>query len=71
MERIQPQMPSTFAQLVDDLRNKSEEELKMLYLRFFAPDLSNEWEKNTATTDFRNSTEDDIVKAIQKNRYQK
>jgi hypothetical protein len=34
MDTIQP-TPSAFAQLVDKLRNKSEEELNMLYLKFF------------------------------------
>ena len=69
MEALQPQQPSMFAQMVDGLRNKSEEELKLLYLRFFASDLANEWKTITALADFNDATDDDIVKAIQKNRY--
>ena len=69
MEVPQPQQPSPFAQLVDRLRNKSDEELKALYLRFFADDLKNEWAAITSEADFGNATEEDIVKAIQKARY--
>ncbi|MDQ6610374.1 MAG: hypothetical protein M3Y85_11195 [Bacteroidota bacterium] len=58
-----------FAQMVDGLRNKSDEELKLLYLRFFATDFANEWKIITASVDFNNATDDEIVKAIQKNRY--
>jgi hypothetical protein len=64
----QPQ-PSTFAQMVDQLRTKSEAELKMLYLQFFKNDLSKEWKNITESADFKNTSEEDIVKAIQKNRY--
>lgn len=66
---IEIQQPSVFAQIVDKLRNKSEEELKMLYLKFFVSDLSDEWKKVTANADFGSVTEEDIVKTIQKNRY--
>ncbi|MFN2438370.1 MAG: hypothetical protein ABR503_04160 [Chitinophagaceae bacterium] len=69
MERIQAQQPSTFAQMVDALRNKSEEELKLLYLRFFEAELSNEWKSITSSADFKDATEEDIIKSIQKNRY--
>lgn len=67
MEMIQ--QPSLFAQMVDKLRNKSNEELKILYLKFFASDLKEEWQSITTTADFGNATEKDIVKAIRKNRY--
>ncbi|MDQ2862164.1 MAG: hypothetical protein M3R50_00690 [Bacteroidota bacterium] len=60
---------SLFAQMVDKLRNKSEDELKMLYIRFFQKDIQNEWEVITRESAFENATEDDIIKAIQKNRY--
>ena len=69
MESIQPQQPSMFAQMVDGLRNKSEEELKLLYLRFFASELSDEWKTITSSADFKDATEESIIKAIQKNRY--
>jgi len=60
---------STFAQIVDKLRNKSEEELKLLNLKFFSNELNDEWETITRESDFKSATEEDIVKAIQKNRY--
>ncbi len=55
--------------MVDKLRDKSEEELKMLYLRFFSDDLTNEWKNITSDADFKDADEAEIVKAIQKNRY--
>jgi hypothetical protein len=69
MESIQPQQPSMFAQMVDGLRNKSEEELKLLYFRFFASELSDEWKTITSSAEFKDATEESIIKAIQKNRY--
>ena len=69
MESVQQSIPSTFAQMIDKLRNKSEEELKMLYIKFFSNDLINEWKNITADANFKNAAEDEIVKAIQKNRY--
>lgn len=51
------------------MREKSEEELKMLYLRVFSNDLINEWKNITADADFKDADEVEIVKAIQKNRY--
>lgn len=39
--------PSAFAQLVNKLRDKSEEELKLLYLKFFANELNEEWKQIT------------------------
>jgi Na+-translocating ferredoxin:NAD+ oxidoreductase RnfC subunit len=64
----QPQS-STFAQMVDQLRTKSEAELKMLYIQFFKNDLNEEWTTITQSSDFKNATEEDIIKAIQKKRY--
>lgn len=63
------QQPSAFAQMVDKLRNKSEAELKMLYLRFFKNDLTDEWKKITKDAGLKKASEGDIIKAIQKNRY--
>lgn len=63
------QQPSVFAQLVDNLRSKSEAELKMLYLQLSANDLEKEWKNITADADFTNTTEEDIIKAVQKKRY--
>ena len=68
VEFIRPDA-SVFAQMVDRLRSKSEAELKMLYLRFFQNELKDEWTSITKDTNFDNASEEDIVKAIQKNRY--
>lgn len=65
----QQSQPSTFAQMVDQLRTKSEAELKMLYLQFFNNDLKEEWKNITQSSNFKNASEEDIIKAIQKNRY--
>lgn len=69
MEAMQPQQPSTFAQMVDLLRTKSEEELKMLYLKLFSSDLNQEWKAITSESNFKGTTEEDIISAIQKKRY--
>ncbi|MDP4264508.1 MAG: hypothetical protein Q8941_18405 [Bacteroidota bacterium] len=70
MDNVRPmQQPSVFAQMVDKLRNKSEAELKILYLRFFKNDLKNEWKEITKDSNLKKASEDDIIKAIQKNRY--
>jgi hypothetical protein len=63
------QQPSVFAQVIDKLRTKTEAELKMIYLQLSANDLAEEWKNITAEADFKNATEEDIIKAIQKNRY--
>ena len=68
MEIAEQPSISTFAQIVDKLRNKNEEELKLLYLKFFSNELISEWENLTKDADFTNTSEEDIVKAIQKNR---
>ena len=68
METIQP---STFAQIIDKLRNKSEKELKQLYMQLSAEDLIDEWKDITQDADFKNASEEDIVEAIQKKRYRK
>ncbi len=69
MEMTQQPQPSTFAQMVDKLRNKSEAELKLLYTQFFSDDLIEEWASITQDADFKHASEEDIVKAIQKTRY--
>lgn len=71
MEIMDQQWPSAFAQIVDKLRNKTEAEIKMLYLNFFANDLKEEWQSITKEADFSKASEEDIVKAIQQNRYGK
>ncbi len=69
METAEQPSLSTFAQMVDKLRNKSEEELKMLYIKFFSNELIDEWKNITQDADFKNDDEEGIIKAIQKNRY--
>lgn len=69
METTHQQWPSAFAQMVDKLRDKSEEELKSLYIKLFDNELKEEWQSITKDADFKNATEEDIIKAIQQNRY--
>ena len=68
METTHQQWPSAFALMVDKLRNKSEEEIKMLYVKFFENELKEEWQSITKESDFKNATEEDIIKAILQNR---
>jgi hypothetical protein len=60
---------STFAKIVDRLRNKNEEELKLLYIKFFRDDLAKKWEDLTSEMNFGDATDEDIVNAIQKKRH--
>lgn len=69
MEIAEQPSISTFAQIVDKLRDKNEEELKLLYLKFFSNELINEWENITSDADLANVSEEEIIKVIQKNRY--
>lgn len=70
MDTLQP-YPSLFAHMVDKLRTKNEAELKSLYLKFFASDLKKEWEDITKNTILSNTSEEDIIKAIQQKRQSK
>ena len=70
MENTSPQSsPSVFAQIVDALKDKPEEELKLLYQRLFSTEIKKEWESITSEATFNNASEEDIIKAIQQNRY--
>ena len=69
MSLSQQQYPSVFAQMVDKLKNKTEEELKMLYLKFFSKDLKEEWKEVTGKSSLKNVSEETIIKAIQSSRY--
>jgi len=71
MKTMQESSTSTFAKMVDKLRNKSEEELKMLYTKFFSNELIDEWKNITHNADFNGSKDDEIIKSVQKNRYKK
>jgi hypothetical protein len=57
---------SIFAQIVDGLRGKSEEELRLLYIKFFRDDLVKKWEDLTSEMSFGEVTEEDVIKAMQK-----
>ncbi len=63
--------PSTFALLVDKLRDKSEEDLKLLYISLFSKEIADEWSAITENSNFENVSEEDIVEIIMKNRYSK
>jgi hypothetical protein len=60
---------STFAKIVDELRNKSEAELKMLYIKFFSNEIAQELDDIASKAKFEGVTDDEIVKAIQHKRY--
>lgn len=66
-----PENVSTFALIVDKLRTMDEAELKLAWLRLFKNELSKEWEKITTQIDFSNVSDEEIVAAIQSNRYGK
>ena len=69
METLQQPSASLFAQMVDKLREKTDEELKMLYIKFFQNDLSEEWKNITNDIEIGKATDEDISKAIERNRY--
>jgi hypothetical protein len=45
--------PPLFAQMVEKMRNKSDAELKMLYLHFFQNDIRDEWKKIAKDANFK------------------
>ena len=61
--------PSTVGDPVDKLRYKSEEELKRLYALFFSNELKEEWKEITQKNKLEKASEEDIIKVIQKKRY--
>ncbi len=65
------EQPSMFAQIIDKLRNKSEEELKRLYIQLSATNLEEEWKEITKEANFTDASDEDILKAIQDKRYHK
>lgn len=62
---------STFAQIVDKLRDKSEDDLKLLYIKFFRDEIVKNWENLTSEMNFGDATDEDIVESMQKKRYSK
>ncbi len=47
----------------------NEAELKLAYIRLFKDDLAKQWETITSEATIGDATDDDIVAAIQENRY--
>lgn len=68
MDTREPTLKSTYKKVVDKLQNKSEEELQLLYLKFFSDDLKEEWSEITKEANFRNLPEEDIIKSIKQQR---
>lgn len=64
-----PSSNATYNKMVDKLKSKSEEELQLLYLKFFSDDLKNEWKGITTEGNFDKVSDEDILNAIQKQRY--
>ena len=57
METIAKQPKNVlYKQIVNSLKTKSEEELKLLYLNFFAEDLQKEWKTITQKANFGSIT---------------
>ena len=55
-----------YKQIVNSLKTKSEEELKLLYINLFADDLQSEWESITQKANFGSITEKELISAISK-----
>ena len=55
-----------YKQIVNSLKTKSEEELKLLYINLFADDLQKEWETITQKANFGSITEKELISAISK-----
>ena len=55
-----------YKQIVNSLKTKSEEELKLLYINLFADDLQREWESITQKANFGSITEKELISAISK-----
>jgi len=64
-------IPSTFALLFAKLKDKGEEDLKLLYINLFSKEIADEWFSITENSNFENVSEEDIVEVIMKNRYSK
>lgn len=60
---------STYNKMINKLRNKTEEELQLLYLKFFVDDLRNEWKEIANEGNLQKASDEDIIRAIQRQRY--
>lgn len=70
METIAKQPKNVlYKQIVNSLKTKSEEELKLLYLNFFAEDLQKEWKTITQKANFGSITEKELISTISKTKH--
>lgn len=53
---------NTFSKVADKLRNKSEEELKLLYFKLFSNELNEKWKEITKEANFKNASDEEISK---------
>jgi hypothetical protein len=60
---------STFALIVDKLRGMDEAELKLVYMKLFKDDIIRDWAELTSQMNFGDTTDEDILKAVQEKRY--
>lgn len=65
VETLSPVMES----IVEKLKGKSEEELKLLYIRLFADDIAKEIQNITANTALAKLKDEEILDAFMTNRY--
>jgi hypothetical protein len=64
MKNIVDNSTSAFALMVDKLRTRGEEEIKLLQTKFFSSEFIDEWASITSSSNVENISEKDIVKAI-------
>ncbi len=55
--------------IVEKLRDMDEAALKLEYIRILKNELAGEWNQITVQSDLSGVSDEDIVKAVQKNRY--
>lgn len=61
MNTTEPTLNSTYFKVVDKFQNKSEEELQLLYLKFFSDDLKKERKEITKEGNFQKASEENII----------
>lgn len=65
VETLSPVMES----IVEKLKGKSEEELKLLYIRLFADEIAREIQEITENTPFSKVSDEEIIDAVMQHRY--
>ena len=58
-----------YKQIVNSLKTKSEDELKLLYINLFADELQKEWETITQKANFGSITEKELISMISKTKH--